>query len=453
MSRRSTLLALVTLSTGLVAAPAVTPGSAAAAPPPVPGAEASPVMDPERAIDYWTAKKQSKADAVDLPEDVVIPRAAGGRASVPKSKRLTPGADANGYAPVRRPYTAAQSSRATGRLFFLDADGNRRSCSAAVVRSARRTLVATAAHCVYGAVTRGGRAAWSRHLAFVPAYDGKAADAKRRTPYGVWGARRAWKPQPFTGAAPFDWDSIYDVALIEMGKRDGATLQSKVGGLTPVRNEGGHHTVTSLGYPSDAPYDGTRQLWCLARTTPWPGSALRGTGGRLRTDNCHLFGGNSGGPWLDRGSNLLLGVLTSGANDRAGHGYAVANPLGADSFGAIVRRADPKGVYDSLSVKGSGTARRIVATVRMRGLMAAERVPVTFTLPPGSRAADVRGCDVRGRQVRCTIARIRPGHPVRLSVPVHIPHADRARVTVAVSSSFLDPDRRDNRDEFRLASG
>ncbi|MFI6710018.1 trypsin-like peptidase domain-containing protein [Nonomuraea sp. NPDC050478] len=449
MSRRSTLVALVTVSTALVAPPV----EAAAAPPPVPGAEVSPVMDPQRAIDYWTARKQSRADAVDLPENVVIPRSAGSRVSVPRNERLTPGSDVNGYARVRKPYRRTLEGRATGRLFFLDAAGDRRSCSGAVVRSARKLLVATASHCVYGVAGRGGRATWSEHIAFVPAYDGKAASLRERAPYGVWGARRVYKPRSFTGVSPYDWDSIYDLALVEVGRRGGATLQGTVGGFTPLRNEGGRHTVASLGYPSDAPYDGTRQLWCLARTRPWAGHAVRGeTGGRLRTDNCHLYGGNSGGPWLTRDDGLLIGVLTSGANDEAGHGYAVANPLGRDSFGAVVRRADPAGVYDALSVEGSGTAREVTATVTMRGLMAAAQVPVTFTLPPGSRAGDAPGCEGEGRRVTCTLALIRPGESVRVSVPVRIPRDDRPTATVSVGSTFLDPDPRDNRDTFQLAS-
>ncbi|MFG1942242.1 trypsin-like serine peptidase [Nonomuraea sp. NPDC048826] len=449
MSRRSTLLALVTVSTALVAPPV----EAAAAPPPVPGAEVSPVMDPQRAIDYWTARKQSKADAIDLPENVVIPRSAGEWASVPRNKRLTPGADANGYGRMDRPYRRAHDSRATGRLFFLDAAGSRRSCTGAVIRSARGLLLVTAAHCVYGVPGRGGQGRWSQNIAFVPAYDGRAENPRDRAPYGVWGARRVWKPRPFTGVSPFDWDSIYDLALIEVGRRGDTTLQDAVGGFTPVRNEGGGHTVTSLGYPSDAPYDGTRQLWCLARTRLWPGHALRGTGGRMRTDNCHLYGGNSGGPWLDRDGGLLLGVLTSGANDEAGHGYAVANPLGRESFGAMIRRADPRGVYDALSVEGSGTGRRVTATVTMRGLMAAARVPVTFTLPPGARVGSAPGCAAAGQRVTCVLPLVRPGHPVRVSVPIRVRDAGRDSVTVSVGSTFLDRDRRDDRDRFRLSSG
>ena len=409
-------------------------------------------MDPLGAIAYWTAGKQSGAGAAELPGG------AARRADVPVDWRLTPGGDVNGYHPVRRPYTATASSRVTGRLFYLDGDGERRSCSGVVVRSAGGLLVATAAHCVYGLSARTGGAVWSSKIAFVPAYDGSGAGAAARAPYGVWGARRAWKPRPFTGEGMWDWDSVYDLALVEVGRRGSATLQEAVGAVTPLRNEAGDYAVTTLGYPSDAPYDGLRQLWCQARTTPWPGYAqpARIVDGRLHTANCHLFGGNSGGPWLERASGMLVGVLSSGAGNRSAEGYAVANPLGADSYGALVRRADPRGVYDALSIKGSakdlakGRRSRLTATVTMRGLMAAARVPVTFRLPRGVSAPAGTGCWGTRRTVTCTLAVVRPGRPERVSLPVRVTRRARHRVTVSVAATFLDPGRRDNDHSFTM---
>ncbi|WP_049564281.1 trypsin-like serine peptidase [Nonomuraea sp. SBT364] len=462
MSRRRTLLALAVAGTAWTVPP-VPP--AHAAPEPAPPAEASPVMDPERAVDYWTARKQSKADAAELPEAMVLPDrrprerpALPGRAgrplSVPQADRLTPGADANGYGQMRRPYTKAANSRATGRLFFLDADGTRRSCSGAVVNSAAKVLLATAAHCVYGVSKRTGRGRWSSNLAFVPAYDGLGKTSAERAPYGVWGAKRVWKPRAFTGAGRWDWDSIYDLALIEVGRQGDRTLQGTVGAYTPMRNEGGRYTVATLGYPSDEPYDGTRQLWCLGRTRAWPGYARpdRRVAGRIYTANCHLFGGNSGGPWLDRASGLLLGVLTSGAADASRAGYAVANPFGRASYGALVRGADPGGVYDALSVRGSVSGTRVTAVVTIRGLAAAANVPVTFALPHGVSLAPGSRCRASGRRVTCMAAVVRPGVPVKVSFPVRGVAGERASYRVSVPVTRLDPDRRDNAHVFTPSS-
>jgi V8-like Glu-specific endopeptidase len=406
-------------------------------------------MDPRRAVEYWTAGKRSDVDAAELPEHAAPPPGAERWRGVPEGSRLTPGGDGNGYARVPRPYGGSAASRATGRLFLLDADGGRRSCSGAVVRSAGGLLVATAAHCVYGVSRRTGQGAWSSNLAFVPAYDGQGDGQSQGAPYGVWGVRRVWKPHAFTGAGSWDWDSVYDIALVEVGKQGSATLQDTVGAFTPMRNQAGHYTVVSLGYPSDPPYDGSHQLWCLGRTTVAPGYVRpMGTSGRLHTVNCHLFGGNSGGPWLDRSTGLLVGVLSSGAGAVPGDGYAVANPLGTDGYGVLVRQADPGGVYDALSVKGTRSARRVTATVRMGGLMAAAQVPVTFRLPRGLSLARGSSCAAVRRRVTCTIAVVRPDSPVRVSIPVKGRAPARRKITVSVAATFLDPNPRDNTHTF-----
>ncbi|NRQ36225.1 hypothetical protein HII36_30965, partial [Nonomuraea sp. NN258] len=262
------------------------------------GAEASPLMRPDDAIEYWTVSKQSRANAVDLPlgqaageaageagPRIAGPRIAGGaaggaaerRLSVPQAKRITPGADVNGYSRVSRPYTRAAASRITGRLFFVNADGQRASCSASVVRSARGLLVATAAHCVYGVPKRGGQPQWYRNFAFVPGYDGRARTAAQREPYGRWGGRRVWKPDGYTAVRGGDWNSIYDLALIEVGRK-GTTLQRTVGAFTPMRNQGGSFTVAAYGYPGNdggRPYTGADQLWCLGRTKQTVGAVGR----------------------------------------------------------------------------------------------------------------------------------------------------------------------------------
>ncbi|MGN9782505.1 trypsin-like serine peptidase [Nonomuraea sp. ZG12] len=449
MSRRRILLALAVAGTALTL-----PGPAGARTGDGPQVDASPVMDPRRAVDYWTTSKQSNAGAAELPE-LATPldrpgwMRGGAERGVPEGIRLTPGGDVNGYASVPRPYGGAAASRATGRLFLLDADGRRKSCSGAVVRSAGRMLVATAAHCVYGVSRRTGQGTWSSHLAFVPAYDGHGQGA----PYGVWGARRVWKPHAFTGEGQWDWDSVYDIALVEVGKLGSATLQDTVGAFTPMRNQAGDYTVVSLGYPSDPPYDGSRQLWCLGRTTVAPGYVRpTGTSGRLHTVNCHLFGGNSGGPWLDRSTGLLVGVLSSGAGGVPGDGYAVANPLGPDGYGALARQADPGGVYDALSVKGTvkgaRSARRVTATVRMRGLMAAAQVPVTFLLPRGLSLASGSSCAAVRRRVTCTLAVVRPGSPARVTIPTTGRTATHRKITVSVASTYLDQNPRDNTHTF-----
>ncbi|NJP97355.1 DUF11 domain-containing protein [Nonomuraea sp. FMUSA5-5] len=397
---------------------------------------------------------------------------------MPSAKRITPGGDTNGYARVRRPYTSTPASRITGRLFFVNAAGNGDSCSASVVRSASRLLVVTAAHCVYGVPAGAATGRWHTSFAFVPAYDGRGATVRQREPYGRWGGRRAWKPDGYTGAPGGDWNSIYDVALIEVGRRS-RTLQDAVGAFTPLLNQGGKHTIATTGYPGllgRKPYDGRDQLWCLGRTRPALGiahgdgvlaarsAAATSKAGRMETFNCHLFKGHSGGPWVVKGTGDLVGVLSAGKEDGESDGNSVANAINLDGYGAIVKRADPRGVYDARSITLTGPARPVraggtatlTATVTMRGLMAAAQVPVTLTLPPGASLASISGATCRSgeREASCTIGSLHPGHPVRLQARVRVaPGApDRLPVTARVTSTRLDPAQRDNTSVLRLAT-
>ncbi|TYB67894.1 DUF11 domain-containing protein [Nonomuraea sp. PA05] len=535
------------------------------------GAAASPVMRPGRAVRYWTAGKQAKAKAAELPASMpststgagtgtgtgagtgtgigagtgtgigaeAVTDAAGGagaaggastgtatnagpvagagavagaevatdaggsqgaeagggqdatgeesddsgaaaqrQRSVPASRRITPGGDTNGYARVRRPYTAAPASRISGRLFFVNAAGNGDSCSASVVRSASRLLVVTAAHCVYGVPAGAAAGRWHTNFAFVPAYDGRGATVRQREPYGRWGGRRAWKPDGYTGMPGGDWNSIYDVALVEVGRRDG-TLQDAVGAFTPLLNQGGRHTIATIGYPGllgRKPYDGRDQLWCLARTRQALGIAHADTmlaarsaapaakAGRLETFNCHLYKGHSGAAWVVKGTGDLVGVLSAGKEDGEADGNSVANAINIDGYGAIVKRADPRGVYDALSVSLSGPGRpvrrggtvSVTATVTMRGLMAAAQVPVSLTLPPGAALASVSGatCKSGHREAACTIGTIHPGRPVRLTARLRVASdaPRRLPVTARVTSTRLDPTQRDNTSVLRLTT-
>ncbi|NRQ40476.1 hypothetical protein HII36_52970, partial [Nonomuraea sp. NN258] len=177
--------------------------------------------------------------------------------------------------------------------------------------------------------------------------------------------------------------------------------------------------------------------------------------GRMATHNCHQFRGNSGGPWVHRTTGDLLGVLSAGRDDRESNGYSVANALNAESYGAIVRKADPHGVYDALSVRGSaprvarrGTVATVTATVTMRGLMAAAQVPVSVTLPRGATFAPSRSrvCRITGGRATCTLAAVRPNRPVRIPIMIRVARNAPATlpVTVKVTSTSLDQNQRDN---------
>ncbi|MFB0632617.1 serine protease [Streptomyces sp. AB3(2024)] len=162
-----------------------------------------------------------------------------------------------------------------GALFAGGLDGGH-FCTAAVVHSADRDVIATAAHCLDHPDT----------TVFAPGYrDGKA-------PYGVW---------RLTGVnVAGDWtdgkDPDDDIAFATVAPSDGAQIEDVVGGFPVVTEQPDDVTVTILGYPStlDAPLRCSNATSLLSET-------------QRRIDCPDLSGGTSGSPWLVDGA--LAGVL------------------------------------------------------------------------------------------------------------------------------------------------
>ncbi|MDH6539615.1 trypsin-like serine peptidase [Streptomyces lavendulae] len=162
-----------------------------------------------------------------------------------------------------------------GALFAGDLDGGH-FCTAAVVHSADRDVIATAAHCLDHPDT----------TVFAPGYrDGKA-------PYGVW---------RLTGVnVAGDWtdhkDPDDDIAFATLAPLDGAQIEDVVGGFPVATEQPDDVTVTVLGYPStlDAPLRCSNATSLLSET-------------QRRVECPDLSGGTSGSPWLADGA--LAGVL------------------------------------------------------------------------------------------------------------------------------------------------
>ncbi|MGW2159286.1 trypsin-like serine peptidase [Nonomuraea sp. NPDC001699] len=243
--------------------------------------------------------------------------------SVPVPQVLTPDGDRLGYAPVPRPYTGAR--RLTGVL--LGHDPVTRTdvwCGGAVIGSRSRSLVLTAAHCLY----HDGRPL--RRLAFMPGFD-------RGNPrLGVWSAVRTWVPDRWK-AAPDSPDVLpYDVGLVGVvkGKRP---LEAVVGqGLPPLRTGrgAGLRGLELLGYPAGKRYPGTQMYRCL-------GDAVEGSTvgpGVMVTRNCHAAAGGSGGPVLYGDS--VAGVVSSSSPLSDTDGYTVLARLGGTTFDRMFARAD-----------------------------------------------------------------------------------------------------------------
>lgn len=192
---------------------------------------------------------------------------------------------------VAGPY-GGTTSAVDGRLFMTMA-GDPAECSATVVSSPHGDLVWTAAHCVYGGPTKG----WSKHLVFVPGYDGGAADSE---PYGAWQVRAIYASPQWVArgsdahpaaAAP------YDYAVLVVADQGGQSLQQRLGRSVPLRFDGSRDLRLRIdGYPADKPYNGTTLYSCSSSQTtlaygPSSGPAMRWVG-------CGMTSGASGGGWF-----------------------------------------------------------------------------------------------------------------------------------------------------------
>ncbi|MFF5703148.1 trypsin-like serine peptidase [Streptomyces sp. NPDC012794] len=165
-----------------------------------------------------------------------------------------------------------------GALFAGGTDGGH-FCTASVVRSTGRDLIATAAHCLDHPDS----------TVFAPGYrDGEA-------PYGLWRLTGVYTAPGWAVGGDPDADIAFARVVPADGAETGA-VEDVVGGFPVAARQPRDVTVTVVGYPSteDAP------LRCTNGTSLFSAT-------QRRIDCPALSGGTSGSPWLVDGA--LAGVL------------------------------------------------------------------------------------------------------------------------------------------------
>jgi V8-like Glu-specific endopeptidase len=174
---------------------------------------------------------------------------------------------------------------AMGKVFFTLGDTNY-TCSGTLVRSERRYVVLTAAHCVTN-----GRGLWAVNWRFVPAYKDGAE------PYGQYTARRFFVSPRWTGPAESE---RYDVAFVRVAPAARSGRESrpaKAPAGLPIRFAASQTAPRRgqayvFGYPALAPYTGLYPNYCAG---PDVSSVTRKGSARIA---CAMTAGDSGGPWL-----------------------------------------------------------------------------------------------------------------------------------------------------------
>ncbi|USA04191.1 peptidase [Streptomyces lydicamycinicus] len=262
---RGRAMGLVVAGTALVLAAPI-PATAVAGP--APAASADPVS-----VLTYTAKERREALAYWTPARIK---------AVGKSVDLGP------TGPKAKPWRGT-ALKTVGRLFFVNANGADTWCTATAVKSANRSAVMTAAHCV-----RRGSSPVNTNIAmvFVPAY------GKGKTPYGAFAVR--------TAVTPRNWenDSTDDLStLVVDADKSGRKLTDVVGGQDIAFNRTVGGTISAFGYSATRPQLGEELLHCV-------GTAKKKDG--VQAIPCDMSGGSSGGPWLaDFNATTGKGTLVS----------------------------------------------------------------------------------------------------------------------------------------------
>lgn len=319
----------------------------------------NPTLDPEVLAEFWDSARVRSATpppaspvqgsmglappAIAVPEDrgpagQGVPFAQALLVRGPTGPALSPELDGSvALPPVVGEVTDAPvldeggsggvASRTTGRLFFT-VGSQPRSCTAAVVTSGSRSVVATAGHCLLTADSGGDRLAATNFL-FGPGYvDGQF-------PFGRWTVESVHLASGWSSSA--DWSQ--DVAFLRMAPStaNGERLQAVVGALGVVFDLVGAArpgvTTALLGYPSVPPFDGSSLRWC-ATASPAPPPPVAPDGFGLR---CAMTAGYSGGPAVagfdpETGAGFVVGI---GSHDY-GAGTVFGASLGSAALAAYV---------------------------------------------------------------------------------------------------------------------
>ncbi|MGI5161359.1 trypsin-like serine peptidase [Microbispora sp. CA-102843] len=147
--------------------------------------------------------------------------------------------------------------RSTGKVFFLDIDGNPRWCNATAMLSQYKNVVATAGHCVYEPTSQTYHSYW----VFIPCYyEGKA-------PFGIFVGKHAYAHRDFSVRR----DSGRDYSFVTVNNgvdsnlSDVGRLGDKVGGQGLAYNQKVGVNVRVFGYVSgphpSGNFDGKALKW------------------------------------------------------------------------------------------------------------------------------------------------------------------------------------------------
>lgn len=252
------------------------------------------------AVAYWTPQRMARATPL------------GGRGA-----RSGVGTEV----PVAR---SVAGSRVIGALFFNSGSGGHY-CTASVVRTSKRNMLLTAAHCLYSQSSH----AWHRHIVFVPRY------AAGHRPYGTWPVWLMVADKRWLQRGDPDMDFAFAAVQVMGGRR----IADVVGANTLEINQGPGIQVVIAGYPAKENYPADRPVGCAGR-------ASRQSRTQMRFD-CHgFYGGTSGSPWLSdydahTQTGHVVGVI-GGYQEGGSEEWRSYSPIFTEETARLLNTADER---------------------------------------------------------------------------------------------------------------
>ncbi len=286
----------------------------------------------QRIIEFWTPERVAQA----VPRHFVFDPGTG-RFSPSKGKPAgTPGGGGGGGGGGGDESTVVTGSSwkkggeidgASGKVLFAMGSSYYVCSATAIVdpnnnqRSVERSLILTAAHCVFDEST----GLFAQNWMFIPDYDDSQAPLTTNgsfcggTLYGCWTASEMAVHTGYTTAGGFNSTAVkYDFGIVAVGDGGhGNTLLE----LTVTPQEKLFSTVATgddtyaFGYPAQKKWKGNDLIYCRGQVDTDPIQA----DATYRLNECKLNGGSSGGPWLasftgSSGSGIVISLNSYGYN-------------------------------------------------------------------------------------------------------------------------------------------
>lgn len=263
-------------------------------------------QDHERIIKFWTKARVAKAVSRDFVRNPITGK------FLQQNRRFD-----SGYVTGASWESGGEVQGTTGKVLF-SMGGRYYVCTANVVGDgvASRSIISTAAHCVYDEVNGSFADNWM----FVPDYDSQPVSLTgdgsfcESTRYGCWTAKAKIVSNSYATAGAFNSQAVladYAFVAVEQGGKTLDHLDVTVGSQ-PIAfaEEDFEINIWSFGYPAARKYKGADLTYC---------NGLLYFDVRMDYETyqlgCNMTGGSSGGPWFkdfsDTGTSLGQGTQFS----------------------------------------------------------------------------------------------------------------------------------------------